>query len=256
MSVSRIIEDGYEVAQFLRDHLHTDKVILVGHSWGAAIGIDHGAEPTGSFRGLCRHGTDGRHCDGPTPGTMTGCSKPCAPPATVSRSKPWKGIGPPPYDSPEKAQTGRSIAIGYVPASERNYTWRAIRGSLSSPDMSWRDLGDATKGAQFSAQALLAGAGTTTSGAFGLNFQIPMFFIQGEADIVTPTPLVEEIRHGHHVTSHRARRHSGRRAQRDADDAERISRTAAEPCATACDCAVLTALSRSARSSRPYGVQA
>ena len=32
MNLSRIIEDGYEVAEFLRGHLHTDKVILLGHS--------------------------------------------------------------------------------------------------------------------------------------------------------------------------------------------------------------------------------
>lgn len=39
MTVDQMTEDGIEVAEFLRTHLHKDKVILVGHSWGSFLGI-------------------------------------------------------------------------------------------------------------------------------------------------------------------------------------------------------------------------
>src|SRR6266851_1301855 len=39
MSVDRMAADGIEVAEFLRKHLHKDKVILLGHSWGSILGI-------------------------------------------------------------------------------------------------------------------------------------------------------------------------------------------------------------------------
>jgi pimeloyl-ACP methyl ester carboxylesterase len=39
MTVDRMTQDGIEVAEFLRTHLHKDKVILVGHSWGSFLGI-------------------------------------------------------------------------------------------------------------------------------------------------------------------------------------------------------------------------
>src|SRR5579871_1755927 len=39
MSVDRMTQDGIEVAEFLRTHLHKDKVILLGHSSGSILGI-------------------------------------------------------------------------------------------------------------------------------------------------------------------------------------------------------------------------
>jgi pimeloyl-ACP methyl ester carboxylesterase len=39
MSVTRMAQDGVEVVDFLRNHLHKDKIILLGHSWGSILGI-------------------------------------------------------------------------------------------------------------------------------------------------------------------------------------------------------------------------
>jgi pimeloyl-ACP methyl ester carboxylesterase len=194
MSVSRIIDDGYEVAEFLRNHLQKDKIVLVGHSWGAAIGIvmarnrpDLFAAYVGTGQTVDTTRTDAGNYQWLLEAVRTAGDRESLDALEV--------IGAPPYDSPVKEQTARRIAIGYLPTSESGYgyVWRAIQGSLSSPDMSWRDLGDGSAGAQFSAPALLSGGGDYRVRSDGLDFQIPMFFIQGEADIVTPTPLVKEL---------------------------------------------------------------
>jgi len=39
MTVARMAQDGIEVAEYLRAHLHKDKIVLVGHSWGSFLGI-------------------------------------------------------------------------------------------------------------------------------------------------------------------------------------------------------------------------
>jgi pimeloyl-ACP methyl ester carboxylesterase len=39
MTVDRMTQDGIELAQFLRAHLHKNKIIIIGHSWGAILGI-------------------------------------------------------------------------------------------------------------------------------------------------------------------------------------------------------------------------
>jgi pimeloyl-ACP methyl ester carboxylesterase len=39
MSVDRMTQDGIEVAEFLRAHLHKDKIVLLGHSWGSLLGV-------------------------------------------------------------------------------------------------------------------------------------------------------------------------------------------------------------------------
>ena len=37
MSIDRMAQDGIELAQFLRDHLQKNKIIIVGHSWGTIL---------------------------------------------------------------------------------------------------------------------------------------------------------------------------------------------------------------------------
>ena len=39
ITVARMTQDGIELAELLRKSLHQDKIILVGHSWGSALGV-------------------------------------------------------------------------------------------------------------------------------------------------------------------------------------------------------------------------
>jgi pimeloyl-ACP methyl ester carboxylesterase len=39
MTLAQMTLDGIEVAEFLRAHLHKDKIVLVGHSWGSFLGV-------------------------------------------------------------------------------------------------------------------------------------------------------------------------------------------------------------------------
>ena len=39
MTLAQMTRDGVEVAEYLRAHLHKDRIILIGHSWGSFLGI-------------------------------------------------------------------------------------------------------------------------------------------------------------------------------------------------------------------------
>jgi pimeloyl-ACP methyl ester carboxylesterase len=39
VTLARMTQDGVEVAEYLRAHLHKDKIVLIGHSWGSFLGI-------------------------------------------------------------------------------------------------------------------------------------------------------------------------------------------------------------------------
>ncbi len=39
MTIDRMTDDGLELAEYLRTHLHKDKLILIGHSWGTVLGV-------------------------------------------------------------------------------------------------------------------------------------------------------------------------------------------------------------------------
>jgi pimeloyl-ACP methyl ester carboxylesterase len=39
MTVEQMADDGIEVSEFVRNHLHKDKIVLLGFSWGSILGI-------------------------------------------------------------------------------------------------------------------------------------------------------------------------------------------------------------------------
>ncbi len=39
LTLAQMTQDGVEVAEYLRAHLHKDKIVLIGHSWGSFLGI-------------------------------------------------------------------------------------------------------------------------------------------------------------------------------------------------------------------------
>src|SRR5690606_41488518 len=39
LSLERMVQDGVELAEYLREHLDKDKLILVGHSFGSILGV-------------------------------------------------------------------------------------------------------------------------------------------------------------------------------------------------------------------------
>lgn len=39
MTLERMTQDGIELAEYLLTHLHKDRIVLVGHSWGSFLGI-------------------------------------------------------------------------------------------------------------------------------------------------------------------------------------------------------------------------
>jgi len=39
MTLAQMTQDGIEVAEYLRTHLHKDRIVLIGHSWGSFLGV-------------------------------------------------------------------------------------------------------------------------------------------------------------------------------------------------------------------------
>jgi pimeloyl-ACP methyl ester carboxylesterase len=39
MTLAQMTQDGVEVAEYLRAHLHKDRIVLIGHSWGSFLGV-------------------------------------------------------------------------------------------------------------------------------------------------------------------------------------------------------------------------
>jgi len=40
MTFERMVQDGIEVSDYIKDHLHKQKIVLFGRSWGSLLGVN------------------------------------------------------------------------------------------------------------------------------------------------------------------------------------------------------------------------
>ena len=190
MSVDRMAQDGIEVAEFLRTHLHKDKIILLGHSWGSILGIRMARERPDLFYAYV--------------GTGQVSSMPRSQKASYAQLlenarrasdaravKQLEDIGAPPFDSMEKVTTYFDVLDTY----ESDRTGLSSMGPvvLTAPGFSLWDIYSRFRGfAKIPPWRLYRDMLATDLPALGLDFKVPVYFFQGAQDDVTPATLARE----------------------------------------------------------------
>ena len=201
MTLERMTQDGIELVEYLRTHLHKDKIVLVGHSWGSFLGIRMAKQRPDLFSVYVGTGqvvgratfekafelTIARLQESATSAGNREALAELAPIASQPALTPqnrliadkWSNVlGLPPAD-------GLQLA-GAIPP-------------LFMPDVSLLDLYNWRKGAAFSAKYLTGRNGPmfqSDMAAIGFEFSIPMFFIEGDMDGVTPSEPAEQYFRG------------------------------------------------------------
>lgn len=195
MTVQQFQSDTHELVLHLRRRFQRERLFLLGHSWGAYLGIHeawrhpenlHAFVGTGQMIDLLEQERQShrwaqtqaraRHDD--------------------SAERELAGLGEPPYADTVRGMStkyGKLWAYGGMMEGETG-PGRFVRGMLGSPDYSLRDLYHFVRGSRFSLQQLARneGAGFWSLQAPGPQprFRTPIYFIAGEQDRVTPTSLV------------------------------------------------------------------
>lgn len=189
MTLERMTEDGIEVAEFLRERLHKKKIILVGGSWGAALGIRMAHARPGLFYaylGLAQL-TNWQQATAADYVRLREIAQSKGDQTTLDA---FSAIGPPPWDSLEKWLSFRKVqqvyqaevtttpdapivVAGEYEADFKNGVWQGAENfsfryfwgpSLSGP-LTRLDLTSLT------------------------DFKIPIYFIHGEVDLTCPPEL-------------------------------------------------------------------
>ncbi len=191
VTIDRMALDGVEVAEFLRQKLHKQKIVLLGLSWGSMLGIHMAkARPdlfyayvgTGQMANA-REEEEIDYADVMAKARARGDRK-----AIGELEK----IGPPPYDSQSKIGVQRKWATAFEPGALSPL--RLIRTILFESDATFRDLRDYIGGVTDSQNHFI---GVTAAGpstkvdlrALGPDFAIPIFVFQGAEDDVAATPV-------------------------------------------------------------------
>jgi pimeloyl-ACP methyl ester carboxylesterase len=193
MSVERMTQDGLEVAEHVRTHLHKDKIILLGHSWGSILGINMAKRKPGLFYAYV--GT-GQASDMPRSLGMAYAQLMRQAQAASDRqtTQALKEVGPPPFDTRAKLEVFFGSIDKYQPASDRAAV-KAIGSTLLSPppDYSLRDAMNWYQGFRnVPPLRVYNDMQATRLTALGPDFDMPVFFIQGTEDNITQALPAED----------------------------------------------------------------
>jgi pimeloyl-ACP methyl ester carboxylesterase len=182
MTISRMAEDGIEVAEYLCRHLHQRKIILLGHSWGSILGIHMIKLRPDLFSAYVGTGQI----------VNLELDAEVAYPRLLERAKALnntaaikelEAAGPPPYpDSPKKWVWVR-WANALDPQSPAQ--WAALQNGKRPPP-------SFEEGADFSQGLMWNSMLREDLRKLGLDFKVPIFFVQGAADEVAVTAVARQ----------------------------------------------------------------
>jgi len=192
MSVDRMAQDGIEVSEFLRHHLHKDKIILLGHSWGSILGIHMAKQRPDLFYAYVGTGQAADMQRSMQIGYAYSLRKARA--ANDKEAvKELETIGSPPYDSMAKVGVHFKWLGEYEVESDREALSTAGRLIFRAPNYSLWDIYNRNRGfMQIPTWRLYQEMFTTDLASLGPDFKVPIYFFQGAEDEVTVTALTSE----------------------------------------------------------------
>lgn len=199
ITVDRMVQDGTELTEYLRKHLHKEKIILVGHSFGSILGVRMVRAKPELFYAYV--GT-GQVSDFPiknytaTYEALLRKAKGLADQRAIDE---LGRVGPPPYNSGEGYRVQWKWANAFEGANEFLYSTLGL--ALVAPGYSVQDINDSGDGQMLSADRLVPQTQSIGPTELGLEFSIPVYVFQGEEDFTTSTALAQ-----HYVESIKAPR--------------------------------------------------
>jgi len=187
LTIERMVNDGIEVAEFLIAHLSQPKILLMGHSWGSALGIymlRRRPELFSAFVGTgqlvnMQENEEYNYRRQLEQADRLG---------NQEALQALREIGPPPYSEFSSLLTLRDWTDRLT---EGDGDSLQPRPAPSAPDFGADEIPSMLQGAEFSRKQLLGELNTIDLPSLGLKFDVPVFFFEGTHDQQTPMELAE-----------------------------------------------------------------
>ena len=193
LTIPRMVEDAAELVQYLRTTYHRDKIFVLGHSWGSAVGLtlahEHpewlyayiGMGQIVDMREGEREGYEWTLAEGQKRGNKqaTGELKALAPYPEADGSLPLAKIG---------TERKWNIMFGGLTYGRDNYGYYFHAANLS-PDYTDEDLAAIDKGSALSLSPLLAELAKFDYSQT-VDFKCPIVMFLGRHDETTPSSVV------------------------------------------------------------------
>ncbi|HUO88971.1 MAG TPA: alpha/beta hydrolase [Rhizomicrobium sp.] len=188
MTLDQFTSDGVKLAEFLRFHLHKNRIVLLGASFGTVVGVRMAKARPEYFSAYVG-----------TAQVVSSAEQEVIDYAAVLKKvraandadsvRALTRVGPPPYRSLDDILVERGIASRYDTEAERDFYPRAVQLVLFSPDTTLLDIYYMLRYGSFAARALIGEVERYDARKLGPDFGMPVFVFNGDHDVITPFAL-------------------------------------------------------------------
>lgn len=189
MTVERIVQDGVELAEHLRKRLGKKKIVIVGHSFGSIIGLLMARARPDLFLAYVGTGqvADAQRSYNVAYNALLKKARAVGDREAVDE---LTRVGPPPYKSGDGYGVQRKWSNAFEGADE--FLPGTIGLTLVAPGNSVEDVNDSAAGQILSGERLVPQAKSLGPKELGLDFAVPVYFVQGAEDFTTPSELARQ----------------------------------------------------------------
>lgn len=191
LTLGRMVVDGVELAETLKQRFPGRPLILLGWSWGSLLGVEMIRARPDLFAAYMGVGQIVDMARGEQLSYFGAIDRLRAK-GDERRAAQLEAIGPPPYPSIKALVRQRKLLVTTMPAAERRVFRNAPLNLLLAPDARLKDLVDWQLGPRFSVGKLWDQIRAWRLADGGYDFDVPLTFVQGELDLQTPSALVTE----------------------------------------------------------------
>lgn len=191
VTIERMAQDGIEVAEFLRQRLYKQKVIVVGLSWGTILGVQMAKQRPDLFYAYVGTGqmVNEREAEPLDYRSVLDKARTRGDRRAISE---LQRIGPPPYSTQVKLGVQRKWARAYERGTQSNLD--LLRTILFDSDATPRDMRDYIRGIvdsqnHFFGEDMTGPLNSVDLTALTADFAVPFFVFQGADDDIAPASL-------------------------------------------------------------------
>src|SRR5262245_22751765 len=191
LTIESMVADGIELAEWLRRRLGTDKIVLLGWSWGTILGVQMAKARPDLFVAYVGTGQVVAMEEGEAIAYANVLAKARAR-GDADAIAELEALGPPPYAGLEEIATQRKWATLYEAGMPLEAAF--ILPQLFAPRTQLADIYDlaratAAAGTHFVGPDMKGPMTQVDLRRLGTDFALPVFVIQGTADDFTPAEL-------------------------------------------------------------------
>ena len=190
ITITRMTQDGVELADLLCKQLRKDKIILVGHSWGSILGVAMVKRRPDVFYAFVGTGQVANPATSYTVAYGQLLRK--AEAVKDERAiRELREVGPPPYTDGRGYGVQRRWSNLFEGADA--FISSMVGFALAAPGYTLRDVNDWFDGQNVSAERLLPETSKLEAQHLAGDFAVPVFVIHGAEDFTTPTSLARSF---------------------------------------------------------------